>query len=85
MRLFALIGALLISGGAYLLIDGGLRLSFCMDTGQLSLNVWSDQFWLLIPAEPDHGLSPNAHWFIRLAGGLLAMALGATVLRIATR
>jgi hypothetical protein len=85
VRLFALIGALLIAGGVYLLVDGGLRLSRCLDTDIFSMKVWTKEFWLFMPHHASAGLSPNAHWFLRLTGGLLTTVLGTKVLRVATR
>ena len=85
MRIFALVGALLLAGGAFLLIDGGLRILRCVDADLFSLEVWTDPFWLRDPSQPAMGLSPNAHWFLRIVGGLLALAIGSTVLRVATR
>jgi len=83
--MFALIGALLIAGGAYLIVDGALRLGRCVSADIFSWTVWSEDFWLLIPSKPDLGLSPNARWFLRLVGGLVAASLGAKILRTATR
>jgi len=85
MRLFALIGALLLVGGVYLLVDGGLRINQTLSADTFSLRVWSKEFWLFSSANPSLGLSPNAHWFLRLAGGLAAIVVGAKVLRVATR
>jgi hypothetical protein len=85
VRIFALIGALAIAGGAYLLVDGGIRLSRCLTNDVFSYSIWSEDFWLLIPGNPDLGLSPNAHWFLRFIGGLIAAVVGGRVLKTATR
>jgi hypothetical protein len=85
VRLFALIGALLITGGVYLLVDGGLRLNRCLENDVFSVKVWTKEFWLFMPHQVSAGLSPNAHWFLRLMGGILAAAVGSKVLRVATR
>jgi hypothetical protein len=85
VRLFTLVGALLIAGGTFLLVDGGIRVGRCMSTDVLSLAVWRSEFWLLIPGKPDLGLSHNAHWFLRIVGGLLITAIGAKVVKVATR
>jgi len=85
VRLFALLGALLIAGGAYLLVDGGLRLSRCVESDVFSLRVWAKEFWLFLPHHASAGLSPNAHWFLRLLGGVMAAVVGSKVLRVATR
>jgi hypothetical protein len=85
VRLFALIGALLVAGGAYLMVEGALRLKRAIDTDAFSVEVWRSEFWLYRPANPSLGLSPNAHWFLRLGGGIVSLAIGAKVLRVATR
>ncbi len=85
MRLFALLGILLIVAGTYLLVDGALRLSRCISGETFSLEIWSKHFWLAVPRAPRLGLSQNAHWFLRGAGGIASLALGTKVLRVATR
>lgn len=85
MRIFALIGALLMAGGVFLLVDSGLRVSHCVTNDLFSWTVWSEEFWLLVPSKPDLGMSPNAHWFLRLIGGVIVALLGLKILRTATR
>lgn len=72
-------------GGSYLLVDGALRLSRCISGDTFSVEVWTKYFWLAVPRAPRLGLSQNAHWFLRFAGGLATVALGTKVLRVATR
>jgi hypothetical protein len=83
--LFALIGALLVAGGAWLLVEGALRLQRTVDGGVFSVRVWESEFWLYRPTKPGIGLSENAHWFLRLTGGIAAVIIGGKVLRTATR
>ena len=85
MRLFTLLAILLLTGGAFLLVDGGLRVSSAMDAGGFSLAFWTGDFWWLIPGKPTLGLGPNAHWFVRLLGGLLAMSIGGVIMRVSAR
>jgi hypothetical protein len=83
VRLFALIGALLVTGGVYLLVDGGLRLHRTLNNNTFTPRIWATEFWL--PSNMGPGLGPNAHWFLRLAGGVPAALLGMKLLRVATR
>jgi hypothetical protein len=85
LRLFALIGALLVAGGAYLMVEGSLRLKRAIDSDAFHVEVWRSDFWLYRPSNPKLGLSPNAHWFLRLTGGIASLAIGARVLRVASR
>lgn len=84
MRLFALVGALIVAGGVYLAIDGGVQLNRCITLGTLYLEVWRPEFWLRIPDQPGMGLGANAHWFIRLVGGVLAVYLGGRLIKFVT-
>lgn len=81
MKLVALIGALLVAGGVYLLIDGGIRLNMCISSGVLDTRIWATEFWLISPTNPSLGLSQNAHWLIRLTSGVLAFITGSKFLR----
>jgi len=85
VRLFALVGALLVAGGVFLLVDAGLRVQRCIATDVWSLRVWAADFWLLVPRNPSLGLSQNAHWFLRVVGGLLAVPIGLKVVKLAAR
>jgi hypothetical protein len=85
VRLFAAVGVLMVVGAAFLFVDAGLRMQRCMATDTWSLRFWSTEFWLLVPKNPSHGLSQNAHWFMRAVGGLLALPIGLKVVKIATR
>ena len=85
MRLFAVVGVLMVVGAAFLLVDAGLRLQRCMATDTLLLGFCTREFWLLVPTNPGLGLSQNAHWFLRVVGGLLALPIGLKVLKIAAR
>jgi len=85
VRLFVVVGVLLVTAGAFLLVDGGLRIQRCMATDVWSWRVWTSDFWLLIPSNPGLGLSQNAHWFLRAVGGLIAVPLGFKVIRLAAR
>ncbi len=84
VKLFALIGALLLAGGVYVLIDGGIRLNQCISAGVFDTRIWASEFWLISPTNPDLGLSQNAHWLLRISGGVLALAFGARLLRWTT-
>lgn len=85
MRIFALIGALLVAGGFFLLVDGGLRLQRALGSDCLSFRIWTMEFWLYDPGRLGGGLGANAHWFLRLAGVLPATFLGMRLVRVATR
>lgn len=84
MRLFTVIGALLVTAGAYLLISGGLALNNAISLGIFSPELWKPSFWLLSPAEPSLGLGANGLWATRLLGGLVAGSLGVKLIRITT-
>ncbi len=81
MRLVALVGALLIAGGIYVLIDGGIRLNQCIASGVFDTRIWTSEFWLISPANPGLGLARNAQWLIRIAGAVLSLSLGGRLLR----
>lgn len=85
MRLFALLGVLLVTGGVFLLVDGLIKVQRCIATDVISVKFWAREFWLLDPALAKAGLGPNAHWFIRGVGAVAALLIGGKVLRIATR
>ena len=81
MKLVALIGALLLAGSVYMLIDGGIRLNQCISAGVFDSRIWASEFWLAAPSNPSLGLSQNAHWLIRLTSGVMAFFLGGKLLR----
>lgn len=85
MRVFAAVGVLLVVGASFLLVDAGLRVHRCMSTDTLSFAFWTREFWLLVPTNPGLGLSQNGHWFLRVAGGLLALPIGLKVTKLASR
>ena len=85
MRLFALAGALLIAAGAFLLVDGGFWVSRAVRSELLSVRVWETEFWFARIGNVSAGLSPNAHWFLRICGGIVATAVGSKILKVATR
>jgi hypothetical protein len=85
VRLFALVGVLLVTGGVFLLVDGLIKVQRCISTDVISVRIWAREFWLLDPGLVEAGLGPNAHWFIRAVGAVLALVIGGKVLRIATR
>jgi hypothetical protein len=85
LRLFALLGALLIAGGVYLLIDGGLRLSRALGDDTFSYRVWTAAFWLAAPETSEFELALNAHWLVRIVCGLAGLPLGTKIVRVATR
>jgi hypothetical protein len=85
LRLFALLGALLVAGAVFLLVDAGIRVQRCMATDLFSLEVWTGKFWFLVPGKPELGLSQNAHWFLRVVGALIALPIGFKVIKVATR
>jgi hypothetical protein len=85
VRIFALIGALLVAGGMFLLVDGGLHLQRALHEGSFDARFWTTEFWLLVPSHPRTGLGVNAHWFVRLAGGVPATLLGMRLVKVATR
>lgn len=85
MRLFALIGGLLLAGGAFFVISGVLRINQCLESGTLSWTFWTSHFWLKAPSQPGWTLGENAHWFIRVTGGLFAAGVGIKLLRSSTR
>ncbi len=80
MRLVALIGALLIAGSVYILIDGGIRLNQCISSGIFDTRIWTSEFWLISPVNPGLGLSQNAQWLLRITGGVLSFTLGGKLL-----
>ena len=80
-----MVGVVLICGGVFLLVDGGLRLNRCLSLGMFEWRLWTPEFWLVNVDRPGLGLSLNAHWFIRIAGGLGAALLGTKVLRVSAR
>ncbi len=81
MKLVALIGALLLAGGVYMLIDGGIRLNQCISAGVFDTRIWASEFWLAAPSNPSLGLSQNAQWLIRITCGVMAFILGGKLLR----
>ncbi|MCA9666503.1 MAG: hypothetical protein KC503_12970 [Myxococcales bacterium] len=85
MRLFVAIAVVLVAGGVFLIVDGGLRLHSCMELGIVNYSFWTPEFWLAVVGDARQGLGPNGHWFLRLAGGLVAAIVGWIVLRIARR
>lgn len=85
MKLVALVGALLVAGGVYVLIDGGIRLNQCIYSGVFDTRIWASEFWLISPTNPSLGLSQNAQWLIRITSGVFAFILGGRLLRWSTR
>jgi hypothetical protein len=85
VRVFALIGALLVAGGFFLLVDGGLRLQRALESDVFSFRIWTTEFWLFDPIRPQAVVGANAQWFLRLAGVLPASILGMKLVRVATR
>lgn len=84
MRLFALLGALILAGGVYLGIAGAIQLNNCISFGTFSTEIWAAHFWLLYPDEPSMGLGPNAGWFLRVMGGVAAIYLGGRLIKFST-
>ena len=85
MRIFALLGALLVALCAYFAVDGGIRCFRCMQAEVFQLRIWSKEFWFIVPESPALGLGPNAQWLLRLGGGLLGLVVGTKVIRVAPR
>jgi len=85
MRLFVVVAVLMLTGGVYLAVDGGLRLDGLISAGLASFAPWTSDFWLARGRDASLGLSPNAQWFLRLCGALLLMLIGWIVLRVARR
>jgi hypothetical protein len=84
LRLFTLLGALLVAGGAYLLIDGGLRLARALEGASFSARFWTWGFWFAADGSWTD-LAPNARWLLRIVCGLVAVPLGSRIVRVATR
>ncbi|PIE65861.1 MAG: hypothetical protein CSA24_01820 [Deltaproteobacteria bacterium] len=85
MKILALFAILLLAGASLLLVDGGMRLATCLDRGTFNPDVWTDEFWFLVPDVPRAGLGPNAKWFLRLLGGGVGAILGYGLFRVANR
>lgn len=85
MRLITVVSVLMLTGGSYLLVEGGLQISKCVELGVFSTDVLKAKFWLLAPHETESGIGPNARWFLFVTGGLLLAGLGYAALRIAQR
>lgn len=85
MHLITAVAVLMLTGGSYLLVEGGLQISSCVQLGVFSTDVLTAEFWLLAPHDPESGIGPNARWFLFVSGGLLAAGLGYVVLRLANR
>ena len=85
MRLFVLLGALIVAGGAYLGIAAVMQVDKCLTFGNFSIAVWDVHFWLLSPDSPSLGLGPNGQWFLRLAGGAAAMVAGGKLIKFSTK
>ena len=85
MRLFVILGLLLVTLALYLLVDAGIRVSQCFESGLFSYEIWRKEFWLFNTLAESWRLSENAHWFVRVVGGLLSLPLGLKVIRVASR
>ncbi len=85
MRLFVLLGALIVAGGVYLGLAGAIQANKCLTFGTFGMEVWSPHFWLLSPDKPSLGLGPNAQWFLRILGGGAAVYLGGKLIKFSTR
>lgn len=85
MRLFVLLGALIVAGGVYLGLSGAIQVDKCLTFGNFSLEVWNVHFWLLTPEKPGMGLGPNGQWLLRILGGIAAMVLGGKLIKFFTR
>jgi hypothetical protein len=85
LRIFALVGALLLAVGAFLLVDAGLRISKTLAMDTFTAEVWRREFWLNDVDDVEQGMSPNGHWFLRLGGGMLICFIGAKILKVATK
>ena len=83
MRPFVVIAVLVITAGAYFLVAGAVRAFGCVESGVFACDVWSAEFWLLVPGEAAAGLGPNAGWLLRVAGGGAMVLVGRIVLRVA--
>lgn len=82
MRLFALIAALFIAGGVWLLVASGLGFYSAIDTATIRFDFWTVEFWLLVPGDVSAGLATNGKWLLEaLAGGLLTTT-GTLILRV---
>ena len=85
MRLFVLLGALIVAGGVYLGLAGAMQVDKCLTFGNFSIAVWDVHFWLLSPDKPGLGLGPNGQWFLRLVGGAAAVIAGGKLIKFSNR
>ena len=85
MRLFVLLGALVVAGGVYLGLSGAIQANKCLTFGTFSMEVWSAHFWLLSPDKPGLGLGPNGHWLLRILGCGVAVYLGGKLIKFSTK
>lgn len=81
--LLLILGLGLVALGVYLSYHGVRAITILRESGNFSLQVWTNAFWLLDPDDYHKGLGPNGRWALRFFGAFWSFVFGAALVKAA--